>query len=904
MDRERWDRVRQLFHEALDRPPAEREAFLQANEADPALRAEVRGLLEADADPGRRSPVSRDRIGALLGEAAGSLLGDAAGSPADPPPGADPPSLEGRRIGPYRVIRRIGQGGMGAVYLAEREDVSKQVALKLVRGALGAPELAQRFLLERRVLARLEHPGIARLMDAGMTEDETPWFAMEYVEGEPITTHCDSRALSPEARLRLFCDVCDAVTFAHANLVVHRDIKPSNVMVTPEGKVKLLDFGIAKLLGADDDDTLTRTGVRVMSPAYAAPEQLAGEPVTTATDVYALGALLYEILTGARPRDAGAAEVFGGEEPGRPTADLRALPPRPSTVRSRRGDRSGAGRLEGDLDAICLKAVAPEPERRYRSAEQLRDDVTRHLTGLPVEARLPTLRYRTGKFLRRHASAVAGAAVLALALGGGLGAALWQGQRAERSRLVAEEAREDAISALARSGIVTEFLAGLFRAANPNVARGEDVTAVELVDRGVEQIDELSQAPPLQAEILEVLTTVNLGLGRFDEAARLMERSVEIRRTMPPDSALVGALNILGRTYSERGLPGSAATAWAEALEVGLALWGQDHPSVMAAQSNLAVAYGRLGRDSESEHLLRDLMASERRVLGTDHEDRSYTLNNLALRLTNRGAYDEAEPLAREALQLLLARFGEEHPGSGLLMDNLGMVLREAGRYDEAEPVLRRGLAIRLRVLGDEHRYYGESLFALGTLLVLRGRPGELEEAEAMLRQGLRIYHETLGADHPGNAYVLHSLGMLAENRGDLVGAEARYRDGLAIRRGSERDNPTVAVYSLAALSRVLRPRDAPEALEIAREAVALAETHLAADHPNRTEAEAHLGLAMLTAGDSVAGAVRFATGVDGLAAVIGPGHPRVRKLCAAGADAGLPAPPCDPGTEAARSAH
>jgi len=837
MEQERWQRLQRLFHEAADLPPEERLAFLERSEPDPELRAEVLELLEADMGGDELGSRARRELSALL-----------------EPEAALERSLEGRRIGPYRVLRRIGQGGMGAVYLAEREDVAKRVALKLVRGALGAPELVQRFLFERRVLARLDHPGIARLLDAGFTEDETPFFAMEYVEGEPITEHCERAGLPVAERLELFRDVCDAVGYAHSNLVVHRDIKPSNVLVTAAGEAKLLDFGIAKLLDAGDDMALTRTGVRVMSLAYASPEQVSGLPVTTAADVYSLGVLLRQLLTGRGP----AAADGKGDEPAR----------KPS----------------GDLEAIVLRAMAPEPERRYRSAEQLRDDVTRHLTGLPVEARLPTLRYRAGKFVRRHAAAVTGGVLLTVSLAGGLGVALWQGRRAETARRQAE-------TALSRSETVTSFLTDMFRAADPAEAKGRQVTALDLVNRGVRRIDQLGNDPQLQARLLETLASVDDALGEYPSASKLAARAVALRRTLPSDSALVGALNLWGTVLDHRGLPDSAADAWSEALERGTRILGEESSEALFARSNLANAYARLGRDSAAEALLRQTVDIQRRVLSPDDPARSNAMNDLALQLTNRGDYDEADSLMREAVRIYETANGDDDPGTAMLLDNYAYVLRAAGRYDDAEPVDRKGLAIRKKVLGDKHRFYGESLFSLGTLLTLRGRPSDLPEADSLLHGALDIFVATLGADHRATAYVLHSLGVLSEERGDLPGAERWLRRALRIRRGSTTDNPAVTVQTLTALADVLRRSGSPRAGNTAQEAVALAQARLPKNQPERGEAEAELGLVLAARGDSATGRNRFDAGVAAVADIIGRSHPRVARLCADAAGAGLPAP-------------
>lgn len=828
MDPDRWQRLEALFHEALELPPERREAFLREAEPDPSIRRDILRLLEADSDPETLEIGLAERLAELT-----------------PDPVAVP-SFEGREVGPYRVIRRIGEGGMGAVYLAERADVDRTVALKLVRGALGAPDLVRRFLRERRVLAHLDHPNIARLLDAGVADDETPYFAMEYVEGRPITEYCRSVGASTGARLRLFRDVCAAVSYAHANLVVHRDIKPSNVLATEDGTVKLLDFGIAKLLDEEADATLTRTDVRVGSPAYAAPEQAAGEPITTATDVYALGVLLRELLTGTREPGAGDA-------------------------------------LSGDLEAICLRAAAPEPERRYRSAEQLRDDISRHLGGLPVEARMPTFRYRAGKFLRRNAAAVAAGVVLVASLGGGLGVALWQGRRAER-------ARADAETALARSETVTGFLTDMFEAADPSQAMGEEITARDLVDRGVERVDELEDDPLLQARILETLADVNGQLGSYDRAGILMERAVSLRRALPGDSALVVALNDWGSTFYQRGLPDSAALAREEALALSTEVLGPEHTESLALMNNLAITYERLGRTEEAEALLRREIELERRAYGPDDPVRSYALNNLGLQLIWKGAYEESESLLRESLRLRVAASGEDNLGSANHMDNLGVMLREAGRYDEAEPLVRRAFEVRRSILGEEHRYFGESLFSLGTLLALRAQPGDLAEADSLLHGALDIYVTTLGADHPGTAYVLHSLGILARRQGDLETAESRFRQALAIRRPASRDAPMVTVQTFDALADVLLEQGDPaEALALAQEGLALAEERLPEGHPVRGAAAAQLGIALAATGDGEAGAQRFGQGIITLADRIGAGHPTTRQLCEAAVAAGVP---------------
>lgn len=443
----RWDRIDALFHQACERNPAERDAFLvEACAGDEALLHEVRALLDADITESQR--ITKALVGATL-----ELVVEG--------------EQLGRTAGPYRLVRELGQGGMGAVYLAERTDgqFEQQVALKLIRVGMGTDEVQARFRMERQILARLQHPGIARLLDGGVTSDGQPFFAMEYVEGERIDAYCARHRLTVAERLALFAAVCDAVAYAHANLVVHRDLKPDNILVTDEGKVRLLDFGIAKVMAADEDITigLTTVGSRAMTPAYASPEQVLGEQVGTASDVYSLGVLLYELLSGARPYNLKALS---------PVDMQRAIcvtePPRPSTRVEEGAERGSAPPLqtgatlegadvrrlqrliEGDLDVITMKALRKEPERRYGTVAALRDDVRRYLQGEPVQARPDTIRYRWRTRLRRHRPVwlTAGATVLlTLAVAAVIVAGVLRERDAARSAAAAAQAEVEVLRA-------------------------------------------------------------------------------------------------------------------------------------------------------------------------------------------------------------------------------------------------------------------------------------------------------------------------------------------------------------------------------------------------------------------------------------------------------------------------
>ncbi|MEK7330512.1 MAG: serine/threonine-protein kinase, partial [Candidatus Eisenbacteria bacterium] len=494
-----------------------RTAFLdQACDGDAELRALVEALIRAD-----------ESAGAFLDRPAAELAPELLAG--EPEPAPEPP-MAGRQIGPWRVVREVGRGGMGAVYLAERADgaFEQTVALKLIKRGLARAEILQRFLRERRILARLEHRNIARLADGGVTDDGLPWFAMEYVEGQPITDWCDEHRAGVEERLRLFRAVCDAVQYAHRNLVVHRDLKPSNIFVTADGEVKLLDFGIARLLSDEPDGdalTLTREGLRVLTPHYAAPEQLRGEAATTATDLYSLGVVLYELLSGARPFGRSATSL---DQLRREVLEEEPVPP--SGLRS-----EWRHPLRGDLDNIVLTALRKEPQRRYPSVEALLADLERYREGRPVQATPPSARYRIAKFVRRNRVSVIAGAVVTLTFLVGVVATMWQAVAAAlvvaslvgglavsigQTRLARREAR--------KAEEVRSFLLRVFEVADPYHSRGQSVTARELLDQGARRIDsELKGQPALRAEMLGVLADLYLKLALVEPAMKSFRAFIE-----------------------------------------------------------------------------------------------------------------------------------------------------------------------------------------------------------------------------------------------------------------------------------------------------------------------------------------------------------------------------------------
>ena len=584
---DRWGRIQELFDAALALEGAERQRFLEdACGADTALLADVAGLLDAERRAG-----SDAFITAAVAAAARDLADARAAS------------WVGRAVGPYRLLRELARGGMGTVYLAERADAAyeAQVAIKFVRGAVAGSELVRRFLAERQILADLGHPNIARLVDGGATDDGTPYLVMERIEGEPIDAYCARHALGVRQRLELFCQVCDAVHHAHRHLVVHRDIKPSNILVTADGTPKLLDFGVAKLMDPSQAHPMLDTGVggQLLTPAYASPEQVRAEPITTATDIYALGVLLYKLLAGTLPYDAGTLKDHQLAH-----AILTREPEPPSRIARRGGSHASA--VERDVDAIVLTALDKEPGRRYTSAERLAGDVRRYLDGLPVQARPATAGYRLGKFVRRHRAGVraaTGVVLLVVAL-----TAFYVARLARERDFATTEQR--------KSAEVAQFLEGLFKVSEPGEARGRTVTAREVVDSAVRRLPTaLAGQPQVQAAMLYTLGGVYLNLGLSREALPLVERGLRLRRADPDrGSPTVGdVLSRMGEIQIDLGQLDSAAASLGE----GARLLDAEYPTPdrsLRARMMLANAYRLAGRLPQADSVSPLALADTTRV--------------------------------------------------------------------------------------------------------------------------------------------------------------------------------------------------------------------------------------------------------------------------------------------------
>ncbi|HLT48115.1 MAG TPA: serine/threonine-protein kinase [Rubricoccaceae bacterium] len=787
------DRLERLFRAARMHPPDERAAFLDAACADdPALRAEVEALLAADADAEADGFLARPATG---------LLGDAARAAGDGGPGEAPDPLLDRLVGPYRVLRPLGEGGMGAVYLAVREEpFLRYVALKVVRAGLHAPEVVRRFEQERQILASLNHPNIARLLDGGVTDDGLPYFAMEYVEGRPITTYCDEHRLSIEERLRLFRAVCEAVHYAHQNLVLHRDLKPSNILVATDGAdgkptVKLLDFGIAKVLNPHLSPSampVTRTALRVMTPEYASPEQVRGEPLSTASDVYSLGVVLYELLTGHRPYriTTGSTEeivrVVCEQEPERPSTKVV----RDETIARGNGEETitakavGAARgahperlrrrLRGDLDTVVLMALRKEPQRRYASAEQLGRDLDRYRQGLPVLAHRDSRAYRLGKLVRRHKTATA---LVLVVLASVIGFALFSSWQARR---VAEE-RDRAQTAQAKAEQVAAFLVSLFGQADPTETLGDTLTVREVLDAGARRVEaELAGQPEVQAAVLSVIAQAYRSLGRPADAVPLLERALALRRAAlgdeHPDTA--ESLFTLANLYELLHEVGRAEALYREHLALAERLHGTESTAVVVTLYHLGTVLHVQGRTDEAFRFYDRWQALLARMPDRDDPVLAGSLGDLGDLLFTQRRYDEGEPFARRALAMHRRLFGDRSPQVGIDLNRLCWILNATERYDEAEAVAREALALHRQLYPDGHYELGASLANLGEALQGQGR---YDEAEALFQEDLALRRRLYPDGHHTEARSLALLARLEHDRGRLDDAERYYREAIAV---------------------------------------------------------------------------------------------------------------------------
>ena len=704
-------------------------------------------------------------------------------------------ALTGQVVGAYRLVSLIGQGGSGSVWLAERADGRFQgrAAVKLLNLALVKRSGEERFRREGTILAHLRHPRIAHLIDAGVTSAGQPYMVLEYVDGQSIDTYCAAQRLSVQDRIRLFLDVLEAVAHAHTNLVVHRDIKPANVLVSTDGQVKLLDFGIAKLLEPNaewqpertpESSAITREVGRALTPEFAAPEQLAGGALTTATDVYALGVLLYILLTGRHPA--------GNAVESRETLvkAIVATEPTPISKAVTAGDQAPDGAaahaahcgttparlrnaLRGDLEAIVARALRKDPSERYVSVTAFADDLQRYLRHHPVSARADTLVYRTSRFIRRHAAGVAMATATVLLIGAAI--------VVHTTRL--SIARDRAERETAKAVKVSEVLMGLLTSADPYTIRTApgDVTVRALLDAGADQVQrDLAGQPEVQAELLTMMGRTYRHLAVFDKAQLLLER----------------------------------------ALDSGIKAFGEEDVRVAQTLDYLGVVMRDRGDYGAAVQTLERAAAMRRKLLGSGHEDVAITLVELGRVYQDQGSFDRAEVLDREALDIRRAALGEGHRETAVSQGDLAAVLRLKGDLASAEPLLQQSLETNRRTRGDDHP---NTAAALHDLALIASAKGDNSGAESVLRHVLAMQQRKLGEHHPVVATTLNSLSRVLVRQRRFVEAAVPMQQALDLARAAHGDgHQLVAIYTLNLAAIELGRQQAPAAERLAVDGIRL----------------------------------------------------------------------------------
>jgi serine/threonine protein kinase/tetratricopeptide (TPR) repeat protein len=764
MTPEKWKRVKEIFHTAVDLPDDAVDAFVVSESGDDqTVLAEVRSLLESHSE-------SDSVLEAPALAAISKLIEDTA-----------MPSRVGQIVGAYRLESEIGRGGMGAVYLASRADraFDKKVAIKLIKRGLDTDEIVRRFRHERQILAGLEHPNITRLLDGGSTDDGLPFLVMDFVDGNPVNRFADEHKLSVRERLELFLRICSAVSHAHQSLVIHRDLKPSNILVATDGVPKLLDFGIAKLTAADGaDHTLDKTAnaFQALTPEYASPEQVMGQPVTTASDIYSLGVILYELLTGHKPYSFRSRTA---DEVGRVLSDT--LPTKPSSICRMHGlkvetynPQAAIRTLQGDLDNIVLMAMRREPERRYRSVEQFAADITRYLEGRPVIAREDTFGYRASKFVTRNKAGVAAGVGIAASLIGGLIAASRQARIAARQR---DRARREA----RKAEKVNAFLRKMLSSADPRAA-GRDSRVTDILRTAAESVEtEFVRQPDIAADLNTTIGLTYLGLGDLAAAEHHLEAAMRARLEMfPRKSAEVAtALQNYGKLLSMKGDFKGAEPLYLEALETLSEMENRNDVDVANVLDDLGYLKALAGDNETAIDMHAEELAIRRRVLGENHPDVARAMGKMANVYSVMGRHDYSEPLHRRSLRILRQIYGPEHPDVALTMINLvRSILRT--QPAEAEDLSREVLELRRKLLGEGHPDVSWALYNLAFVLLTNG---SLDEAEAFARETLAKRGPNLPDEHPVVSSTYIVLGRILLAKDAVTDALYAFETALTLRR-------------------------------------------------------------------------------------------------------------------------
>jgi serine/threonine protein kinase/tetratricopeptide (TPR) repeat protein len=744
MDSQQYQRVQEIFHRVADLAGRERQASLdELCGGNEELQDAVARMLEADA--GGRS---------LLDSGAARLLNDLGESE----------QVDFRRysFGPYHLIRLLGEGGMGVVYLAEREDLGSRAAIKLLRDSSLSPMRRERFAAEQKMLAALNHPSIARLYDADTLEDGTPYIVMEYVEGVPLTTYVRERGCSLEELVEIYRSICEAVRYAHSQAIIHRDLKPSNVLVTEGGMVKLLDFGISKQLqqlGAEDELS-TVTTFRLLTPAYAAPEQLRGEHAGVQADVYSLGVILYELVAGRLPYD------LSHQTPGQIERTIEQEDPKPPSTYGRLR-KEGAWQLPplawSEIDTLCLTAMHKDPARRYQSVEALIRDLDHFRKSEPLEARPDSFGYRASKYMARHQRALAWgtAVVLVLAAVG-----TYAGVRVAKAR------RETAAEA-ARTQQIERFMLNLFSGGETQAAPSADLRVATLLDRGVQQAKMLESDPETKAELDDTLAELYEQLGKLDRADPLLQSALEARqRLYGPESAKAAeTMTEIGLLRLEQAKPDEAEKLTRQALAIEERTLAPGDPATAKAMSGLGQVLNERGKSSEAIPVLEKAVKLQSGKPGLE-SDLADSLSGLGTANYQTAHYAEAEKEHQQALEIDRQLYGSLHPRLAYELVDLGEIQHDLGNDAAAEKLYRQALDINKAWYGEKHPVTAFCMMAVGQSLVYQKR---FEEAAPFIEQSVALQQEIFGPSHPRVAMALNVAGVFELRRGHLEAAQTDF---------------------------------------------------------------------------------------------------------------------------------
>jgi serine/threonine protein kinase/Tfp pilus assembly protein PilF len=849
MKREHSARVQELVRQVAELPAEEREPFLlHACAGDSALLREVRSLLRDDSGPGETSTLSIPEQG-----------------PADASSDPFPESQTPKQIGPYRLLEALGQGGMGAVFLAEQEQpFRRRVALKIIKLGMDTNEVVARFGLERQALALMNHTNIAKVLDAGSTEQGRPYFVMEYVPGLSLTEYCDRHQLSTRERLALFVPICHAIQHAHQKGIIHRDIKPSNILVAIEnGKPipKIIDFGVAKAVSQrlTEKTVYTQHGRLIGTPEYMSPEQaeMTGLDVDTTTDIYSLGVVLYEVLVGALPFDPSMLRKAGLEAMHRIIREID--PPTPSSRISTLGDSAMEiahhrraepptllRQIRGELDWITMRAIEKDRTRRYQAASELAADIQRYLDGEAVLAGRPSAAYRLKKALRRHKAVVAAVSAVFLALALGLVVSTTLYFRAERARTREEQQTRKAER-------INRFLQNMLASAKPS-EKGREVTVREVLDEAGKQAEkDLTNEPEVQASVRSTIGGTYMALGLFDDAEAQLRRALLMRQSVLGESHpdVASSLDDLAGLMLEKGDYSAAEPLYRSALAMNRKLLGDRNPTVAQNLGNIALLLKNQARYAEAESLCRESLSMRREVLGENSADFATNLSNLADLLQAEGRYAEAESLMRNALGTQRAVLGAAHPEVAASLNDLAGILQAQGKYAQAEPLLREALALERTLYGDQHPSVPETL---NNLAVVLDYQGQYAQAEPIYRQALVLYKSILGEKHQSIAACMNALAVFLQTRGQYPEAESLQRQALAMRRELLGNAHPQVASSLSNLASLLQERgQLAEAEPLYREALAMQQEALGADHPRVASTLFGLGSLLVDRGDAPA---------------------------------------------------